>query len=336
MTKLGIVVGENGNDIFFRQIYDDLSQHYQTQVYKERVYNTPLLYGRLNRWALQNGLKTLLQRNDICFFEWAGELLMRASHMNVPKRAAIVTRLHSFEIYQWAPKINWNAVDKIVLVSNAMQKIFCELYPDQAHKTEVVYNGRSLQAFSPPANREFHFNLGMLCNIKPIKRVYEAILMFYDLRSQGYDAHLHIAGEPKGDHRYAASVYRLVKNLNLEDHVTFYGYVADPERWLQKIDIFILNSFWEGHPVAMLEAMATGCYCLSHYWAGAEEMLPQENLYLTDTELRQKIIEFAQMSHDEKENRQRKLRSIACEKFDVLKTVAHIRRVIEEVEQVKI
>jgi glycosyltransferase involved in cell wall biosynthesis len=249
----------------------------------------------------------------------------------MPKRAAIVTRLHSFEIYEWAPKINWNAVDKIILVSKAMQQMFGELYPDHGHKTEVVYNGRLLEAFSPPTNREFNFNLGMLCNIRPIKRVYETILMFYGLRAQGYDARLHIAGESRGDHRYAASVYRLVKDLKLDNYVTFYGYVTDPERWLQQIDIFISNSFWEGHPVALLEAMAAGCYCLSHTWAGAEEMLPEENLYVTEAELQQKIIEYAQMSQDEKENCHTRLRSIALEKFDISQTSTQIRRIIEEV-----
>jgi hypothetical protein len=76
--------------------------------------------------------------------------------------------------------------------------------------------------------------------------------------------------------------------------------------------------------------MATGCYCLSHTWAGAEEVLPRENLFVTEAELQYKIIEYAQMSKGEKENLQRRFRSIACEKFDVFQTITQIRRIIEE------
>lgn len=334
MTKLGIFVGE---DIwmFFEEIFADLATNYDTEIYKRKVYNTPILYGRLNRWSFREGIQSMLRRNDICFFEWASELLAAASHM--PKQCAIITRLHSFELYEWAPQINWEAVDKIILVSRAMQKMFNDLYPDHSHKTTVIYNGRSLELFRPPDQRTFNFNLGMLCNISPIKRVYEVILMFYNLRQQGYKAHLFIAGKPgKGDFRYTAAVYHLVEKLGLQNDVIFEGHVTDTPAWLQKIDILISNSFWEGQQVALLEGMASGCYCLSHFWAGAEEMLPPENLYITDVELQQKIIEYAEKPEVEKQHYQAQLRSIALEKFNIEKTKTQIIQVTKEIAECRI
>jgi glycosyltransferase involved in cell wall biosynthesis len=328
VTRLGVLVGE---DIwtFLREIYDDLALHYQTEIFQRKTYTTPLLYGRLNRWAFRKGIRSMLCRNDICFFEWASELLMVASHM--PKRCAVVARLHSFELYEWAPSVNWDAVDRVILVSKAMQQMFSDLYPEHGHKTVVVYNGRPLDAFVPPVHRDFQFRLGMLCAIDPVKRVYEAVLMLGDLRKRGFDAHLEIAGSPKGDFRYAAAVCRLVKKLGLQDSVTFAGHVADAAAWLQNIDIFISNSYWEGQQVALLEAMATGCYCLSHFWAGAEEMLPSENLYINEAELQQKIVEYYEKSEAEKQCCQARLRSIACERFDIERTKVQIRHVVEEI-----
>ena len=93
MKKLGIFVGEKGNWSFFQDIYEDLCAHYRTEIFKEKVYNVPLLYGRLNRWAFREEMRSILRRNDLCFFEWASELLVPASHM--PKYCPIVTRLHS-------------------------------------------------------------------------------------------------------------------------------------------------------------------------------------------------------------------------------------------------
>jgi glycosyltransferase involved in cell wall biosynthesis len=327
--RIGFFVGED-NWAFFSEIFSDLSNHYQTEVFKRKIYNTPLLYGRLNRWAFSRNIQVLLNRNDICFFEWASELLAMASQM--PKTCKIVTRLHSFELYQWAPKINWDVVDKVILVSQAMRDKFVDLYPDHIHKTEVVYNGISLERFKPPVQRKFAFNLGMLCNINPVKRIYEVILMFYNLIEQGYDAHLYIAGRPTDDFRYAVSVCRLVEKLNLQNCVIFNGHVADTPAWLEQIDIFISNSYWEGQPVALLEAMATGCYCLSHHWDGAEEVLPQENLYLTEAELLRKIIEYSAKSDSEKRNCRTNLRALAHEKFDIQQAKRQIRKIIEAVD----
>lgn len=327
MTKLGIFVGED-KWTFLADIYEDLADHYLVETYKRKTYDVPLLYGRLNRYAFRRGMKSVLRHNDVCFFEWASDLLAPASQL--PKECAVITRLHSFELYDWAPKIDWNFVDKVILVSEAMRRRFGDLYPDHLHKAEVIYNGVSLTEFKPPEQRIFDFNVGMLCNIKPVKRVYETILMIDSLRDQGCDARLHIAGEPEGDLRYAEANYRLVEKLGLEDAVQFYGRVSDTPEWLEKIDVFVSNSYWEGHQVALIEAMAAGCYCLAHFWDGAEETLPMENLFASETELQQKIIEYASLSETERRKRQALMRSIANQKFDIEQTKGQIRRVIEE------
>jgi glycosyltransferase involved in cell wall biosynthesis len=328
LTKLGILVGED-KWLFFREIYADLASHYQTEIYQRRIYTTPLLYGRLNRWAFREGIRAMLRRNDVCFFEWASELLMVASHL--PKRCPVITRLHSFELYEWAPRINWDAVDKVILVSRAMERQFRLQYPDHAHKTEVVFNGTSLDKFGPPAEQSRGLNLGMLCSITPIKRVYETVLMLYHLKVRGYDLRLCIAGAPVGDFRYAAAVYRLVDKLKLADSVVFDGYVSDSAKWLQGIDIFISNSLWEGQQVALLEAMATGCYCLSHFWDGAEEVLPSENLYVTERELRDKIVQYCDSSETWRQEQQARMRTRASDRFDIERTKRQIRQVVEKV-----
>jgi glycosyltransferase involved in cell wall biosynthesis len=152
--------------------------------------------------------------------------------------------------------------------------------------------------------------------------------MLANLRSRGFNARLQIAGEPKGDYRYEAALHRLVEKLNLQESVYFDGFINDTQNWLQNIDIFISNSFWEGQQVALLEAMASGCYCLSHIWAGAEEMLPQENLFVTGSDLQQKIIEYSRLSESERHNSQEALRAIACDKFDIERTKVQVRQAI--------
>jgi glycosyltransferase involved in cell wall biosynthesis len=326
--RLGIVVSEADPWIFFKDIYVNLKQNYETTIFRPRSVNLPFFYGRINRYLFFSDLRAYMRSNDLVFFEWASELLMCASHM--PKYCPIVTRLHSFELYDWAPKVNWNKVNKIILVSHAMRQMFVDLYPEHKHKTEVVYNGVSLDEYKPSIQHDFNFNLGMLCRITPIKRIYETVLMFHSLIELGYDSCLHIAGEMADNYRYYVAVHRLVEKLNLGDRVIFYGRITETSTWLQKIDIFISNSYWEGQQTSLIEALASGCYCLSHFWDGAEEVVPQENLYISEQELMRKIIDYAVLPDDDKNRLREKSREIARNKFDIERQKADILRIVDE------
>lgn len=144
-----IFVGEHGKWAFLHDIYADISARYKTVVFKETAYKTPLS-GRMNRWATERLMRTILRESNVSLFDWASELLVPASHL--PKTGAIITRLHSYELYVWAPKVNWDHVDKVILVSQHMHRKFVELYPNHAHKAEVVDNGVALDKFTPPRN----------------------------------------------------------------------------------------------------------------------------------------------------------------------------------------
>lgn len=331
MKKLGIFVGERGLWTFFKEIYTDFAAHYETTVFEPKQYRLPILSRRINGWSYRNGMRTILKQSDACFFEWASEMLEFASHM--PKYAPIITRLHSFELARWADRINWDHVDRIIFVSEAIRLKFIAKYPAHTSKTVRVYNAILVNKYIP-IWRPFDFSLGMLCTINPIKRVYETILMVKELRDQGYEPTLHIAGGPaRGNYedRYYLAVRGLVKKLDLEEAVQFYGNVDEPAAWLQKIDIFISNSFWEGLQTALIEAMASGCYCLSHFWDGAEEVLPPENIYITDSELMRKLIFYAQLSDDERAHLKTQMVEIARQKFDIEDKKGRLREIIESV-----
>ncbi|MEW5976938.1 MAG: glycosyltransferase family 4 protein [Acidobacteriota bacterium] len=329
MTRVGVLVGEN-NWLFVKPIYDDLVAHFHTTLFQPKRYRLGIGSSRVNRWAHHRGLRALMGSSDVCFFEWASELLAEASRL--PKCCRIVVRLHSFELYTWASQINWKVVDKIILVSRAMQRAFSELYPEHAHKTVVINNGVSLKRFEYTGRREFAFRLGMLCNLVAVKRVYEMILLLSRIREAGHNATLRIGGKPdSGELRYAAALYRLVKELRLQGRVEFDGYIADTSLWLQNVDIFVSHSYWEGQQVALLEAMASGCYCVAHCWAGAEEVLPEANLYVQEAELEEKVIQYSRMAVAQRKVQQKELRLLAVSRFDIEQTKAAIRQIIKEV-----
>lgn len=323
--KLGIVIEETWD--FFHEIYADFCQRHQTTLFQRRTVNFKLAHTRMNNYLFQRDLNALLRNNDVVFFEWASHLLAAASHL--PKQCAIVTRLHRYEMYEWAERINWQAVDKVILVSRAKEREFLARFPQQAGKSVVVSPCTSLEKFSFSA-KPFNGDLGILCHLTPRKRVYDLLLIFYELVQQEPALHLHIAGGAHiafGD--YAYSLYSLVRKLNLQDKVTFYGNVKETWAWYGKIDLFVSHSYNEGLQVAPMEAMASGCYCLAHCWDGAEELVPAQNLYIGPGDLAHKVLTYCALAEDEKQRQRRAMRAWACERFDIRKTVQEVRNIVD-------
>ena len=136
-----------------------------------------------------------------------------------------------------------------------------------------------------------------------------------------------------GDYYFA--LQQIVTDLDLSDKVTFYGNVTETWDWYHKIDIFISNSYSEGLQVAPMEAMASGCYCLSHRWFGADELMPSENLYYTNKELKDKVLRYCELPDEEKNEQKKLMRNHAQENFDINQTIRKIHQVIDEVAESK-
>ena len=323
--KIGIAIEETWS--FLHEIHAELRAHHDVRLFERPSTALPIFNQRLNEWLFNRALRDFLQQNDAVFFEWSSGLLAAASHL--PKSCAIVTRLHRYEMYQWVDKINWQNVDAIILVSEAKRAEFSARFPQQAGKIVVIPEAVSVEkfAFQP---KPWSGDLGTMCHLRPRKRVYETILDFYELCQRRDDFHLHIGGGgAEGFHEYPVALYRLVEKLNLQEKVTFYGNVPDPENWYRTIDLFIANGYSEGLQVSPIEAMAVGTYCISHWWDGAEELLPQSHLYYTGREMADLVLAYAALPEAEKQAQMAALRQRAESHFNMAQVSAAIRQVIE-------
>jgi len=324
--RLGVAIEETWD--FFHEVYADLSEHHHTSLYERPRIRPALLNGRFGGHLARRHLMGFLGRQDVVFFEWASELLAMASWM--PKACGMVARLHRYEMYTWAHRINWDAVDRLILVSQAKMQEYSAAFPAHAHKAVVIPEAVSVTRFRPQA-KPFRGDIGILCHMKPRKRVYELVLAFYELIQQRPGFHLHIGGgRAQGFAEYHEAVVQLVERLGLRDKVTFYGHVSKPEEWYPRIDIFISNGYSEGLQVSPMEAMASGCYCLSHDWDGADELLPASQLYYTNAELTNLILRYADAPPEEQEASRQRLRAMVCERFNVDRTKLQIRQMVED------
>ncbi len=332
MSRVGLVIegmDALGSDSFFRPIERELCKRHRVARFQPRFAYAPLVGGRLNKLLLRLQLAHFLRSHDIVFFEWAGPLLVRAS--NNPRDCRIVTRLHSIEVCHTAHLVNWTNVDEVIVVSGHMRQRLLEATVAPPASIHVIHNGVDLARFRP-ALRGFDSRIGMVCRVSPLKRVYEAVLTLATLRSQGHAFSLHVAG-PLGKERnprYALALRELVAKLGLADCVTFYGQEDNIPAWLERIDVFLSNSYWEGLSLALLEAMASGCYCLAHCYGGAEEVLPPQNIYATDADLQARLLCYATLGETEKQQAQLGMRRIAEEKFDQRRMVRETVEVVEK------
>jgi glycosyltransferase involved in cell wall biosynthesis len=286
---------------------------------------------RVNRWLVKEQLKSFIRQNDVVFFEWAGSLLIQAT--SLPKIGKIVTRLHSIELATSADKVLWEKVDATIVLNRHINKRLLSISSKlSSSNVFVIPNGVNLSLFKP-FERRFQYRIGMVCRVVPLKRVYEIVLAVFELRHAGYPFKLHIAGAPapKKEQRYIWAIENLMEKLNLRDCVKFYGPIENIPDWLKGIDIFISNSYWEGQQMGLLEAMSSECYCLSHCWSGVEEILPPENIFVTNSDLQDRLVTFAQLSDVERKEKQHQLRKIVEIDFDETKMVKAIISVIEQV-----
>ncbi|MCB0020415.1 MAG: glycosyltransferase [Anaerolineales bacterium] len=121
--------------------------------------------------------------------------------------------------------------------------------------------------------------------------------------------HLLLAGKSL-DKNHAAELRKQVTELGLDDRVTFLDFVDDVPSFLAEIDLFVLPTWarWrqEGCPVALLEAMASGCACIATDIPGARDLVVHtESGWLVPPEQIELLAAALQHLLDRPEQRQR-------------------------------
>jgi glycosyltransferase involved in cell wall biosynthesis len=112
-----------------------------------------------------------------------------------------------------------------------------------------------------PGGRPDCFLAGYVGGLKPGKGLETLLEAFAALKSgtggPGESARLLLVGEGISREK----LERQVADLGLQGEVALPGLTQRPEQYLQLLDLFVLPSYSEGVPIALLEAMSTGLAC---------------------------------------------------------------------------
>ncbi|QNU66876.1 glycosyltransferase [Ruminiclostridium herbifermentans] len=263
-----IVFFSKGDDNFIIDIIEKLSIQYETSKAIIKVSTDMKMIDKWMKWA------------DICWFEWCDELLIYASKLEIAKQKKIICRLHSYEAFTYYPaQVNWECVDKLIFVSEDIQKYVIEHFKVNKGNTIVIPNGVDMSKWSYK-QREPGFNVayvgyinykkGPMLLLHTIKAIYDK-----DNRYKFY-----IAGQFQ-DTRYLLYFQQMSKEFGLENNFFIEGWQKDLDNWLEDKNYILCTSVLESQNMSVMQAMAKGIKPVVHNFVGAKGIYPDEYLWNT-------------------------------------------------------
>lgn len=79
----------------------------------------------------------------------------------------------------------------------------------------------------------------------------------------------------------STEIEKLVSKLNLDSNIDFIGEVSNVQDYLNKANVFMLISNYEGFPISIIEAMKTGLPVIASDVGGVcEAVIDEQNGYL--------------------------------------------------------
>jgi len=166
------------------------------------------------------------------------------------------------------------SVDLWVANSKKGKSAFVQREQLKPEKVAVIYNFIDIPIDSSisrlglsPKNKRI--TIGVLANITKNKGYFDLVELSKSL-SRRRIGHLFIFG---GTDKTEGRFFDVVKSEGIEDKFNYLGYISDKSDFFKKIDIFLLPSYLEGMPTAVLEAMAHGKPVVSTLVGGIPELI---------------------------------------------------------------
>jgi glycosyltransferase involved in cell wall biosynthesis len=176
-----------------------------------------------------------------------------------------------------------------VSISPLVQESVMEEYGLQPAKVNMIYNGIDLNKCIPKKNYKTKEKIILLHigRFSEQKNHMELIESFKIVHDSAPNAVLRLIGSGELE----PGVRERVKELNLEECVEFLGLKSNVHKFLAEADIFVLPSLWEGMPMTLIEAMATGLPIVAAEVGGIPDMIKDNTTGLLVSPHRESISE---------------------------------------------
>jgi glycosyltransferase involved in cell wall biosynthesis len=227
----------------------------------------------------------LLPRADIIFCEWClGNAVWYSRNKHPHQR--LVIRLHAQEMrLPFLDKIQWDAVDALVLICPRNRDLIRERYPFLAGKLHLIYNPIDCHALDQPKLPGAEFNLGIMGICPMLKAPHLAFEILCQLRQKDSRYRLFVKGKHPREYDWLwrgrpverAYYERLYKEIDESPHgnsVVLETYGDDVGQWFSKIGFILSTSDNEGSHQSVAEGMASGTIPIIRNWPGSDLIYP--------------------------------------------------------------
>lgn len=182
--------------------------------------------------------------------------------------------------YTKAEKLVWHIMyalcDHMILVSAAC-------WPKQSlpKKCIVIHNGivpSQIDRCAPSKINKHELVLGFIGRIHPAKGLHLLIDWMAQARKKGYNIKLSIRGAyAEETPEYSLQISETIKSMNLNEHIEFLGYIDDPKKVYEHLDIVVVPSeIPDPLPRSVMEAMARGFIVFGYPSGGILDMIDDD------------------------------------------------------------
>ena len=170
-------------------------------------------------------------------------------------------------------RINQHYVDKVIVNSHAVKEVTVTMEGYKNENVVVIYNGYEASELTHVNNVDGTFNgtflkMVLVANIRPLKRIHDAIHALSILRKTCPNSHLYIVGG--GD---SSELEALCNSLGLVEYVSFLGMRKDVQALLPSFDIGLLCSESEGFSNTLIEYLQAGLAVICSDVGGNREII---------------------------------------------------------------
>lgn len=224
-------------------------------------------------------LISVIEWADIIWSTWCNEPVLVMSKQRIP--AKLVTHIRSYEILMdnFMTGINWANIDGAIFVADHIRQIANEMWSEQlaAIPQTMIHNCVELDKY-PFYEKRPGKNICYVGYLNHKKGVGLLLQCLQVAVREDSEYCLHVAGTHQ-EVRFKVYMEHLIKEMGLENHVEFHGWVKNVPALLRDMDYVISTSPWEGCPNNVIEAMACGVKPLIHNWRGARDIFPDEFVF---------------------------------------------------------
>lgn len=217
---------------------------------------------RLARWLVKNRVDVVHTQGPASLDLIAGIACRMTGVPLVVTRPVMIEDMTTYprwllRIYQTVDRIGMSLASVVVAISDQGMRRLTATNPNLTKKLRLVRNGVELTRFTPkPAlnGNSGEFVVGMVAQLTPQKSWPDFLSVVHLLHSKGVP----VRGLIVGDGPLRFELQRLAAEYRIADLVEFSGFQSDVRPWLERMDVFLFTSSWEGLSVAVIEAMAMG------------------------------------------------------------------------------